>query len=143
MRFVRTANDDRGQSYVAEEIEVSGDALTNLLELDGVASVVPAGGEGELDLGVNPGSARWMIIRMGPDQSYPMHWTRTVDLDLVLEGSIDLVLDRGSVTLSAGDTALVTGRHAWEPGPDGALMSIVLLGVGRGPEAVDDTGESG
>jgi hypothetical protein len=43
-----------------------------------------------------------------------MHRTKTVDYGIVLEGEIMLVLDRGEVTIQAGDIIIQSGtNHAW------------------------------
>ena len=43
-----------------------------------------------------------------------MHWTDTVDVELVLSGEIELHLDDGTVTLRPGDWVVQNGtRHAW------------------------------
>jgi len=59
-----------------------------------------------------------------------MHHTDTVDVDTVLEGSIDLLLDDGPHHLDVGDTAIVAGvDHGWRAGPAGATLSIVVFGT--------------
>jgi mannose-6-phosphate isomerase-like protein (cupin superfamily) len=43
-----------------------------------------------------------------------MHRTETIDYAIVLEGEIDMVLDRGDVHLKAGDVVVQCGtNHAW------------------------------
>lgn len=43
-----------------------------------------------------------------------MHRTQTVDYGIVLEGEITMVLDRGEVTVKAGDVIVQNGtNHAW------------------------------
>ena len=58
-----------------------------------------------------------------------MHHTDTVDFDLVLEGTVELLLDDGAHLLSSGDHAVVTGvDHAWRAGSEGCVLSAVALG---------------
>lgn len=83
-----------------------------------------------LDLGVPPGAINWKIIDYVPGVAFSMHHTDTVDLDLVLSGSVELLLDDGAHPLAAGDTAVVTGvDHAWRTGPDGCRLSVMSVGV--------------
>jgi hypothetical protein len=43
-----------------------------------------------------------------------MHRTKTVDYGIVLEGEITMILDRGEVTVHAGDIIIQNGtNHAW------------------------------
>jgi hypothetical protein len=61
-----------------------------------------------------------------------MHTTETVDVGLILEGSLILELDDGATRqLDAGDWYVLNGtRHAWRnPFEKRALMAIVLTGL--------------
>lgn len=91
----------------------------------------PSGRAETQDLGVRPGGVRWVVSRWAPGSDAAiMHHTDTVDLDLVLAGSIDLLLDDGTHRLDAGDCVVITGvDHAWRAGPDGCTLSVVLLGT--------------
>jgi hypothetical protein len=83
-----------------------------------------------LDLGVVPGAVNWKMIDYGPGVSFSMHHTDTLDLDQVLAGSVELMLDDGMHALQVGDTAVVTGvDHAWRTGPDGCRLSVVSIGI--------------
>lgn len=43
-----------------------------------------------------------------------MHRTKTIDYGIVLEGTITMILDRGEVTVNAGDIIIQNGtNHAW------------------------------
>lgn len=77
-----------------------------------------------------PGMA---AVEVGADG---MHATATSDLELVLEGEVELALDGGeSTTLSAGDVAFVNGvRHAWR---NNGTATCVLLAVFYGAQAAD------
>jgi quercetin dioxygenase-like cupin family protein len=70
------------------------------------------------------------------DPEHPgMHWTRTVDVGLVLEGSVVLELDGGDArTLRAGDWFVQNGtRHTWRNPSDAACrMMIVMIGAQAG-----------
>ncbi len=69
--------------------------------------------------GIPPGTEAdetWLRID-GDDADLPgMHATDTLDLMVVLEGSVVLGLDDGERTLSAGDYVVQRGtRHRWRP----------------------------
>jgi quercetin dioxygenase-like cupin family protein len=83
-----------------------------------------------LDLAVPPGTMRWTMIDYAPCVVFSMHHTDTVDLDVVLSGSVDLILDDGEHPLAPGDSAVVTGvDHGWRAGPDGCRLSVITIGV--------------
>jgi hypothetical protein len=68
-----------------------------------------------------------------------IHHTDTVDLDLVVTGSIDLLLDDGAHHLDTGDCVVITGvDHGWRAGAEGCTLSVVLLGT---PLPVDSTAD--
>ena len=61
-----------------------------------------------------------------------MHFTATVDLCTVIEGSVVLCLDDGHrVTLERGDCLVQQGtRHSWRnPGSTTALVATAVIGV--------------
>jgi quercetin dioxygenase-like cupin family protein len=90
----------------------------------------PPGHGGAMDLKVPVGIARWIIVQWPPGLTAGMHHTDTIDFDTVLAGTIDIVLDDGSHRLEAGDCVVVNGvDHAWEAGPDGCTMGVLLLGT--------------
>ncbi|WP_253849098.1 cupin domain-containing protein [Mycobacterium asiaticum] len=89
-----------------------------------------------LDLGVPPGAVNWKMIDYGPGVEFSMHHTDTVDFDLVVSGSVELILDDGPHPLEAGDTAVVTGvDHAWRTGPAGCRLSVICFGVAHSATA--------
>jgi quercetin dioxygenase-like cupin family protein len=82
------------------------------------------------DVRVEPGLVRWTVFRFGPEFAYPMHHTDTVDFDIVLEGSVEIVLDDGAHLLGPGDSVVVTGvDHGWKAGPEGFVMSVAVHGA--------------
>jgi hypothetical protein len=59
-----------------------------------------------------------------------MHHTDTLDFDIVLAGSVELLLDDGAHPLGPGDCVVVSGvDHAWSTGSDGCSLSIVTVGT--------------
>jgi quercetin dioxygenase-like cupin family protein len=138
MRRLLTGLNDRGQSCVVEEHEISpteatpGIAMAMLFATSESPAPPRPEGHGELrSFGVEPGCCHWMIFDWAPGHSWSaMHHTDTLDFNLVLSGSIDLILDTGLHALEAGDCVVVTGiDHAWRAGPSGCRVSAVMLGT--------------
>jgi quercetin dioxygenase-like cupin family protein len=83
-----------------------------------------------LDLAVPPGAFRWATIEYGPGAEFAMHHTDTVDFDVVLSGSVELILDDGAHPLAVGDSVVINGvDHAWRAGPDGCRLNVLTIGV--------------
>lgn len=57
---------------------------------------------------------RFAVIDFPPDNIPHMHRTETVDYVIVMEGEIEMDMDRSSVKLKAGDVLVQRGtNHAW------------------------------
>lgn len=148
-RLLITGVDAAGRSCAVqdEQITLQGDAGLHGVAysaLYGTASSpsIASGGRAAntLDLGVANGAINWLMIEYGPDVTFSMHHTDTVDLDTVLAGSVELVLDDGVHPLAAGDSVVVTGvDHAWRAGPDGCRLSVVALGASPPDDAATRT----
>jgi quercetin dioxygenase-like cupin family protein len=83
-----------------------------------------------MDLQVPPAGVRWMVVDYEAGAEQEMHQTDTVDLDIVLEGSMELILDDGVHLLHAGDGVIVRGvDHAWRSGPEGCRLSVMFIGT--------------
>jgi quercetin dioxygenase-like cupin family protein len=138
-RLLITGVDSAGRSCAAQDGPVTLDGfpgfegiLFSVLYATESAPAISAGGRGAdtLDLGVPPSAINWKMIDYGPGVAFSMHHTDTVDLDLVLSGSVELILDDGPHPLEAGDAAVVTGvDHAWRTGPEGCRLSVMSVGV--------------
>jgi hypothetical protein len=152
MKTIITGTGPDGRSRVERQVDMGAQGSYDLWNsLDGPPDLsLPADGFGYLDpddelvdslnigvaagayfdIGVAPGGLRWVVSNWGPNQAAPVHWTRTVDFDTVLAGSIDLILEDGTVTLMPGDCVLVTGvRHGWRAGPEGCVYTAAVVGV--------------
>lgn len=71
-----------------------------------------------------------MIVEYGPHAETPIHHTDTLDLETVLDGSVDLILGDGAHQLVAGDMVVMTGvDHSWKAGPQGCRLSAILVGT--------------
>jgi quercetin dioxygenase-like cupin family protein len=140
MRLLVTGIDAAGRSCAAQDgpVALQGDAslggiLYSVLYASASApSIDDAGGRAAefLDLAVPPGSMRWTVIEYARGAGFSMHHTDTVDFDVVLSGSVQLILDDGVHLLTAGDSAVVTGvDHAWRAGPEGCRLNVMTIGV--------------
>jgi len=138
MRVLITGVDDQGRSYVVEETTPSMHAY----ESRGVSVAVAAAtescpppprppGRGALvGVGSKPGIARWSFVEFPPRATTPFHHTDSVDFDVILEGSVDLILDDGAHRLGPGDGVVMKGvDHAWETHEEGCRMSVVVIGT--------------
>jgi hypothetical protein len=62
--------------------------------------------------------------------SSPVHKSATLDYGIVLEGERTLLLDRGDVTMKAGDVVVQLGNwHGWANVNGGSLMAFVMMGA--------------
>jgi quercetin dioxygenase-like cupin family protein len=139
-RFLITGVDASGRSCAAQDDQVT---LQRGAGLDGILysvmyaqpslpSISSGGGRAAdtFDLGVPVGATDWKVIDYAPGMGFSMHHTDTVDFDIVLSGSIELILDDGGHPLAAGDSVVVTGvDHAWRAGPEGCRLSVISIGV--------------
>ena len=119
------------------ERDVSFADLTPGLSVDGLFRTVdtpppsrPPGNGDLIDLGVEPGLASWSLWRFEPGAEVSVHHTDTVDFDIVVDGTIELVLDDGTHQLETGDCVVMCGvDHAWRAGPAGCITSAVAIGT--------------
>jgi hypothetical protein len=62
--------------------------------------------------------------------SSPVHKSATVDYGILLEGERTLLLDRGIVTMRAGDVVVQLGNwHGWTNLTGPSLMAFVMMGA--------------
>ncbi len=141
MRCLITGIGPDGRSCVSEEVELpepseAVDVRALFRTYRTPAPPRPAGQAEHRGLGVKPGHLHWVVSRWAPgSDAATMHHTDTIDLDLVVSGSMDLILDDGTHRLETGDAAVINGvDHAWRAGPEGCVLSVVLLGT----EPADD-----
>ena len=85
-----------------------------------------------------PQGARFIVMDFLPGAEGAMHRTDTIDFIVVIEGEIDMDMERTTVTLRAGDTMVQRGTfHAWVNRSSArARIAITLLdgerlGIGR------------
>jgi len=72
---------------------------------------------------------RFAVIDVPPGNQPRMHRTETIDYVIVLEGEIDMDMDRSTVHLKAGDVMVQRGtNHAWiNRGTAPARLAFVLI----------------
>src|SRR5262249_32253096 len=127
IRRVLTGNTPQGKSYVVSDERVPpGSALLNMFRAPSREPLgEKAGGDVRIlpnetaDFGLTAGGARLPFFRMppsSPSQPAKPNWHRTTTIDYVMvtSGTIELILDEGTVMLHAGDVAIQRNtRHAW------------------------------
>jgi quercetin dioxygenase-like cupin family protein len=140
-RLLITGVDASGRSCAARDdlVTLQGDAgpegilrYSVLYGAPSLPAISTGGGRAAdvLDLAVPSGALRWTVIEYAPGAEFPMHHTDTVDFDVVLAGSVELILDDGPHPLQVADSAVVTGvDHAWRAGPKGCRLSIMTIGA--------------
>jgi len=104
---------------------------THALSSATYARALNALGTGNLvDMGVAPGIVSWVIVDYPAKLDFPVHHTDTVDFDMLLEGTLVLVLDDGDHALDPGDVVIVNGiDHGWKTGPSGCRLSVFSVGT--------------
>jgi quercetin dioxygenase-like cupin family protein len=132
MRQIVTGVDEGGRSCVVAETVTPppGPAIGVHTVFETAPATRPAGRSTFMDLHVDVGRTRWIMVQWPPGLTAQMHHTDTLDFDACLAGSIELVLDDGAHRLEPGDCAVVTGvDHGWRAGPEGCTMAVLLLGT--------------
>ena len=132
MRGFVTGGGPDGRSRVEREVQLTDASVRNLwVSATGAPTLgLDLSKPDTMDLGVAPGGMRWAIVNYAPGQESPMHWTRTLDFDAVVRGSVTLNLDEGSIELTPGDCVVLPGvRHGWRAGPEGCTFTCAIHGV--------------
>ena len=82
-----------------------------------------------------PNALSWISVVFGPDTATAMHCTDTIDLNLIVEGTVQLITEEGDAMLGVGDGIVVPSvPHQWRSGASGCTMITCALGV---PPATD------
>jgi quercetin dioxygenase-like cupin family protein len=136
MRILMTGVDDQGRSCVVEEstpsvhphgsdgISVSMAAATELCP----PPARPPGHGEFVGVARTPGTVGWSFIAFPPGVTTPLHHTDSVDFDVVIEGSVDVVFDDGPHRLGPGDGVVINGvDHGWETHEEACRMSVVVI----------------
>jgi quercetin dioxygenase-like cupin family protein len=142
-RLLITGVDAAGRSCAARDARVTlqgnpgmqGLQFSVLYDAPSLLTISTGGGRAAdlLDLVVAPGALRWTVINYAPGAEFAMHHTDTVDFDVVLAGSVELLLGDGAHPLTVGDSAVVTGvDHGWRAGPQGCRLNVMTIGASPG-----------
>jgi hypothetical protein len=80
------------------------------------------------------GGTRLRVVVLGPHRTSSFHRTETVDYDVVLDGSVDLVLEDGSeVHLGVGDLVVLPAvNHQWRTGAQSCTMAVSMHDITTG-----------
>jgi len=126
-----TGIDDQGRSCVLERHEISSaSGPLEVLRLDDAVAAVPATSPGVELLAplTAEGGAFYNIFSWAPDQGTGLHRTVSHDVDVVLQGTVELGLEAETVRLHAGDVVVLRGHaHSWKGGPGGGIMLYSLI----------------
>jgi hypothetical protein len=133
---------DPAVMFVMGEESAPDVGLVDVWELGGTVASVEQGGDAPDPWELEPRASGMKIsnLEMKPvkDEGSPIieggwHATATIDVDIVIDGSVEMYLpDLPPVTLRAGDTLIQRGTdHLWRVVGDRSLrMVTVMLGVG-------------
>lgn len=138
VRRIVTGHDDDGLAVIHTDRVLASAELDEATDMRLVWStgVFPSdnsdprdGGEHDAGL-VSPGGSALRIMSMAPGSASSHHRTRSMDYGIVLEGEIELEVDRGQrVRLGAGDVVVQRGTvHTWRNvGETPCRVAFVLL----------------
>jgi quercetin dioxygenase-like cupin family protein len=136
VRILITGVDQDGRSCVVGETTPSikpyeSAGITVAFAASSKSSPPPARPPGRaplLGVASEPGVAGWSFIEFPPDTTTAFHHTDSLDFDVVLRGSVDLMLDDGAHRLDPGDGVVINGvDHGWSTHREGCRMSAVVI----------------
>jgi hypothetical protein len=109
-----------GESYVADIWDTNGPPTPHSPDL--VAR--------QQEFTIEP-PARGLRVRYttwGPNlDSSHIHATTTLDIDFIISGQVDLLLEDGSITCGPGDFVVLPGvKHGWRAGPEGVTILFIM-----------------
>jgi quercetin dioxygenase-like cupin family protein len=125
--------DRNGKSTVVRTEEVSEESsFATLWKSDRLPpSIERPATEGLYDMGISRGEAVWMQVRHEAGKSTHLHRTDALSFSTLISGSIELLLDTGSVAVAPGDSIILPGvMHGWRVGDADAVMSAFAIGLG-------------
>lgn len=129
-RRVATGLDSQGRSCIAvDDLVPAANAAVGLAwatatsPADNLAPCPPVGDWWEL---THAGGSTFILVRMVPGASAPMHATDTIDYITMLSGEMTIVTQTGEAVLRAGDLFVDRGiLHAWRN--DGAVDAVYTV----------------
>ena len=136
MKYLVTATDTEGRSYIADEVERTGE-VTEMKTFEiyrgpSIPAPPPMQALGTLmPVAPEPGQTTWKVVEFPPAWGYETHCSLSYDFSTVIEGYVDFSVDSGSRTLGPGDCVLVAGTsHKWHT-QEGCRLLVVMLGARR------------
>ena len=136
MRYLVTAVDVHGRSYIAHDVERSGPVgeMATFEIYRGPSVPGPALDQPSAQLmPVAPptGETTWKVVEFPPGWNYHLHRSDSVDFSAVVDGNVLFSVDTGSRLLGPGDCVLVAGTsHAWHS-EGGCRLLVAMLGGAR------------
>jgi mannose-6-phosphate isomerase-like protein (cupin superfamily) len=146
MRFLKTAMDERGRSFLESADDIVPASIPGM-HTPLVASLfattespppprTPSAAH-HTEVRLPPGHLRWSLIDHLPfdptaaeNAAAELHATDAIDLVYVVSGSATFVLDDGEHEIRTGDCILMAGvPHGQRAGADGCRMLAVSLGT--------------
>jgi hypothetical protein len=80
--------------------------------------------------GCPPGLTAWGLNHIPPNTVREMHRTDLLSYNVVLVGSVDLILETERVRLDVGDCLVLLGAmHGWETHSEGSTFAYTAIGL--------------
>lgn len=107
-------------------------SVANLFAADRVDAVARQSTGHLLPIPTPPGGVLWLEMKFDGYYETEFHRTDSIDFHYMVDGTVELILENGSVTLEKGDTVLVPGVvHRWRT--DTCWHSnLLVIGVSPG-----------
>lgn len=88
-----------------------------------------------LDLAPDIGTVTWRLIEFWAGRDIPFHHTDSVDITVVVHGSVDFAVDSETIGLDVGDVVVLNGAgHSWKT-EDGCRLLVGMIGARPAGEA--------
>jgi len=133
--------DDSGRSCVLEELpiedrDIHAEGPSKRIDVFALRQspppVRPPARAAYHETGLAPGHLDVCILQMPAGIEHPMHYTDTLNLHVIVAGSVEVLLDDGPHLLRTGDSLVLHPvDHGWRAGPEGCTQTIMNLGTTR------------
>jgi quercetin dioxygenase-like cupin family protein len=141
MRSLIAGVDDAGHSCIVTELpiedrDIHAEGPSHRTEVFHLGETPPPmrgptrGGYHET--GLKPGHLDICVLQMPAGIEHPNHYTDTINLHVIVAGSVEVLLDDGPHLLNTGDSLVLPPvDHGWRAGPQGCTQTIMNLGTVR------------
>ena len=141
-RLVVAGMNAEGRSVVLSSTVLGDERVVNVWNgntdavVDTIARLAPDDIAERIEPARGPGGFRLVLNRIPPPAEAPdcgyrspgMHTTRTLDIDYVVSGTVECILDTEVVELHAGDFIILeAARHEWRNPTDDWVVKVALL----------------